>query len=65
MIYHNIRDSLRPEQDGKHFADGIFNYRKISNISRTKSQNLNVSCIDLQLSLRIILKPSVKWRMKM
>ena len=37
------------------------NYRKISNIRRTKSQNLNVSYLGLQLSLRntCILKPSV------
>ena len=40
-------------------------YRKISNISRTKSQNLNVSRLSLQLSLCNILKPGVKWRMKM
>ena len=40
-------------------------YRKISNIRRTKSQNLNVSRLGLQLSLCNILKPSVKWRMKM
>ena len=36
------------------------NYRKISNIRRrTKSQNLNVSRLGLQLSLHNILKPSV------
>ena len=37
-------------------------YLKISNISRTKSQNLNACCLSLQLSLRNMLKPSVKWR---
>ena len=41
------------------------NYRQISNISRTKSQNLNVSRHVLQLSLRNLLKPGVKSRMKM
>ena len=41
------------------------NYHKISNIRRTKSQNLNVSHLFLQLSLRNILKPSIMWRMKM
>ena len=41
------------------------NYRKISNIRNTKSQNFNVSRLSLQLSLHNILKPSVKWRMKM
>ena len=40
-------------------------YCKISNIKYTKSQNLNVSHLGLQLSLRNILKPSVKWRIKM
>ena len=45
--------------------DDVTMYRKISNISRTKSQNSNVSRLGLQLSLRNILKPCVKWRMKM
>ena len=40
-------------------------YRKTSSISRTKSQNLNVSCIFLQLSSLNPLKPGVKLRMKM
>ena len=40
-------------------------YRKTSSISRTKSQNLNVSCIPLQLSSLNPLKPGVKLRMKM
>ena len=40
-------------------------YRQISNIRCTKSQNLNVSHLVLQLSLGIILKPGVKSRMKM
>ena len=39
--------------------------RKNSNISRTKSQNLNVSCILLQLSSFNPLKPAVELRMKM
>ena len=43
----------------------IYIYHKISIIRRTKSQNLNVSRLGLQLSLHNILKPSVKWRMKM
>ena len=43
----------------------ISNYRKFSNIRRTKSQNLIVSRLRLQSSLRNMLKPSVKWRMKM
>ena len=40
-------------------------YHKTSSISRTKSQNLNVSCILLQLSSLNLLKPGVKLRMKM
>ena len=38
----------------------LFNYRKISNIRRTKSQIFNVPRLGMQLSLRNILKPSVK-----
>ena len=40
-------------------------YRKASGVSPTKSQNLNVSCILLQLSSPNPLKPGVKLRMKM
>ena len=40
-------------------------YRKISNVSRSKSQNVNVSCLVMQLSLRNLLKPCVKSRKKM
>ena len=35
-------------------------YRKIANIRRTKSQNLNDSRLVLQLSLPNLLKPDVK-----
>ena len=41
------------------------NYRQFSNISRTQSQNINVSRLVLQLSSPIPLKPGVKLRMKM
>ena len=40
-------------------------YRKISNISRTKSQNLNDSHLFSQSSLPNLLRPGVKSRMKM
>ena len=40
-------------------------YRQTSNISFTKSQNWNVSPLNLQLSLPNPLKPGVKSRMKM
>ena len=45
--------------------NSIFHYLKTSSISRTKSQNSNVSCILLQLSSLNPLKPGVKLRMKM
>ena len=41
------------------------NYRQTFNISSTKSQNVNVSGLILQLSLCNLLKPGVKSRMKM
>ena len=41
------------------------NYRKVSNIRRTKCQNLNDSRLVLQLSVPNPLKPSVKSIMKM
>ena len=40
-------------------------FRQTSDISRTKSQNCNVCRLILQLSLSILLKPSVKSRMTM
>ena len=40
-------------------------YRQISNISRTKFQNLNVTRLVLQWSVPNPLKPCVKSRMKM
>ena len=40
-------------------------YRQISDIRRTKSQNLNVSRLALQLSLPNLLNPRIKLRMKM
>ena len=51
-----------------HFCD-IYDskdtHRKISNISRTEYHNLDFSRIDLRLSLRNILEPGVRLRMKM
>ena len=43
----------------------VNSYRKISNISRTKFQNLSDSRPGLQLSLPNLLKPCVKSKMKM
>ena len=42
-----------------------YDYRKVSNIRRTKSQNLNACRLILYLSLPNPLKPGVKLRMKM
>ena len=47
------------------FCDTNDIYCQISNISRTKSQNLHISRLVLQLSLPNSLKPGVKWKMKM
>ena len=44
-----------------HMKQFLNNYRQISNISHTKSQNLNVSCLVLQLSLSNPLKPGVNY----
>ena len=44
---------------------GLRYYRKVSNIRRTKFQNLNDSRPVLQLSLPNLLKPCIKSRMKM
>ena len=43
----------------------VSTYRKVFNIRPTKSQNLNNSCLVLQLSLPNLLKPCIKLRMKM
>ena len=43
----------------------FYTYHKISNIRRTKSQNLNVSHLVLKSSLPYPLKPGVTSRMKM
>ena len=44
---------------------GSMNYRKISNIRHTKSENLNDSRLVLHLSLLNPLKPVLMSRMKM
>ena len=48
-----------------HFLERKFGYSQTFNIRCTKSQNLNVSRLVLQLSLPNPLKPGVKSRMKM
>ena len=48
-----------------HIKTCVFEYRKISNTRRTKSQNLNDSRLVLQLYLPNQLKPGVKSRMQM
>ena len=54
-----------PEWYKETFWSAILVYRKISNMIRTKSPNLNVSGLVLQLSLPNPVKPGVKSRMKM
>ena len=61
---HVSTNALMMQEVGTSAAT-VLTYRTISNIRRTKSQNLNVSCLGLKLSLRNILNPSVKWRRKM
>ena len=72
-----IPDSVEPRLESLYpaFLTGInlqhhsivdsYKYRKVSNIRRTKSPNLNVSRLVLQLSLPNPMKPDVKSRMKM
>ena len=48
-----------------HWLYSMSKYHKISNIRRTKYQNLNVSRLVLQLSLSYPMKLGVKSRMKM
>ena len=57
--------NLKQVEKGCHKKAIMYDYRKTSSISRTKSQNLNVSCILVQLSSLNLLKPGVKLRMKM
>ena len=45
--------------------DKCHNYRKISNNGRTKSPNLNVTRLVMQLSLSNPMQPGVKSRMKL
>ena len=40
-------------------------YHQISYIKRTKPQNVSVYRLVWQLSLSYLLKPGIKWRMKM
>ena len=49
----------------KPLPDPVMTYRKTSSISHTKFQNLNVSCIILQLHSLNQLKPCAKLKMKM
>ena len=64
IVYAMAADGLRMKEAWASVAM-VSTYRKIFKIRHTKSQTLNVSRLGMQLSLRNILKPSVKWRMKM
>ena len=61
------RHTMETHSASPHLCKGncLNKYHKTSSISRTKSQNLNVSCLLLQWSLPNPLKPGVKLRMKM
>ena len=63
------RQTFTPINEGQALQitqPGLFTYREVSNIRRTKSQNLSVSRPALQLSLpNLVLKPCIKSRMKM
>ena len=75
-LHHQIKGDLRDRCGNDflgtwHFKEGAGffdlnvnilhrNYRKVSNISRTKCQNLNDSPLVLQLSVPNLLKPSVR-----
>ena len=61
----NMNDQNWQQNHDKTKRNTIVCVPQISNISGTKSQNFNVSRLGLHLSLRNILKPSVKWRMRM
>ena len=63
--YKNLVKSKRYRVLSYLQASDVLMYRQTSNISCTKSQNLNVSHLVLQLSLANPLKPCVKSRMKM
>ena len=58
----NLSPWENPPFCGHHISN---EYRQISNIRHTKSQNLNISRLVLHLSLPNLLKPCVKLRMKM
>ena len=62
-------DKFRVSARGMHLVEAmeviVGDYRKISYIRRTKSQNLNDSRLVSHLSLPNPLEPGVKWRMKM
>ena len=60
MDIHGVLASIIQKNDISEYM-----YRKISNITRPKSKNLNDSRLVLLLSLPNPLKPSVKSRMKM
>ena len=63
MVINCVFQSLLPSLSSA-LLFGI-DYRKIHNISHTKSPNLNVSRLVLQLPLPNPMKPGVKSRMKM
>ena len=60
-----IHDTKHGRDNMSHSLQHPTDYRKVSNIRRTKSQNLNDSHLVLKSSLPNPSKPGVKSRMKM
>ena len=65
VLNHGLMDTAPGSSKMLYIWHWCHKYRKTSSISRTKSQNLNVSCILLKLSSLNPLKTCVKLRMKM
>ena len=63
-IYFIWKLCCRIHEKGLDLTKGVWEDRQTSNISHTKSQNLNASRLVLHLSLPNPLKPGVKSRMK-
>ena len=64
FIYSEMEQEVKIDPYGQQ-GPNSFMYRKMSNIRRIKSQDINISRHGLQLYLRNIPKLSVEWRMKM
>ena len=64
MVHRKLTVAVQITEHGESICT-MKTYRQFSNISRTQSPNINVSCLILRLSLPNPLKSRVKLRMKM